>query len=261
MPSLVVALLRLDDPSAVRFRQLWGLACSLLDQDEDDHRARTKPFSVRPLGVQDGLATLGLGVLDDDRAARARDALIEYHRRSRPLRLGGQPATLAASPTLTTTPWYDLWRRAAERPRHLTLRFASPVMLTHGKVGTTPWPDLRALAGGWARKWTAFAPEEVPSLERWSLPPDRGDHLRVEAFEGRAGRVEHAERRDGGWRQMTYVGWFGWVTWSLEGLTEPEHRTLQALASLAPFAGSGARTTIGLGATDLLDQPPPATPR
>jgi len=144
-------------------------------------------------------------------------------------------ADLVQSYTLSPGPW----------PRAVTLRFASPTVFRHeGRDLPLPLPEL--VFGGYLRKWNAFSPLTLPeealryatecvALGRYHLrshlvsyeAADKGAHV---GFTGEA-------------RFRFLVGDAYWT------------RLMCLLAAYAFWAGTGYRTTEGLGQTQALAEP------
>jgi CRISPR-associated endoribonuclease Cas6 len=164
-------------------------------------------------------------------------------------------ATFAVQAVATETeehPWagraayVDLVQRytlsPGRHPRSVTLNFASPTLFrSGGRDLPLPLPDL--VFHGYLRKWNAFAPLELPddarryaeecvALSRYKLR----SHL--VSFE-RSGKGAH-------------VGFTGQVRFRF--LTGDAYwaRVMLLLAGYAFWAGTGYRTTVGLGQTQAV---------
>ncbi len=169
------------------------------------------------------------------------------------LELGGAAFAVRAVATETEDhPWAgrmsyaDLVQRytlsPGRHPRSVTLSFASPTLFrSGGRDLPLPLPDL--VFHGYLRKWNAFAPlalpddarryaEECVALSRYKLR----SHL--VSFE-RSGKGAH-------------VGFTGQVRFRF--LTGDAYwaRVMLLLAGYAFWAGTGYRTTVGLGQTQAV---------
>ena len=133
---------------------------------------------------------------------------------------------------------YLLGPRPSDRWR---LRFATPTAF-HGEAGHLPFPLPYALVGSWLRQWQAFGPvrlpEEVPAAVRTGVA--------VSAY-----RLKTVPVRD---RERLTIGCVGRLTLSATALAKPARAAVDLLAAFACWAGSGHRTTQGMGMTRWVER-------
>lgn len=128
---------------------------------------------------------------------------------------------------------YLLGARPARRWR---LRFATPTAF-HGEAGHLPFPLPHALTGSWLRRWQAFGPVRLPEEV---LDAVRAG-VAVSAY-----RLKTVPVRD---RERLTIGCVGRLTLAATALSKPGRAAVDLLAAFAFWAGSGHRTTQGMGMT------------
>ncbi len=120
----------------------------------------------------------------------------------------------------------------------ISLRFASPTTFRVGKANM-PLPLPRLLWRSWASRWNAFSRVHLGSFEEWAeefIVPARFK------LRSRAARVAGA----------TLVGSVGECEYRVLRPDSIEARVAAMLAFYASFSGTGQKTTMGLGTTELL---------
>lgn len=125
---------------------------------------------------------------------------------------------------------------AADPPRQWRLHFATPTAF-HGAAGHIPFPLPGALVGSWLRRWEAFGPVQLPA----ALTDLAQQKIMVSSY-----RLQTVPVRDG--KRMT-IGCVGDFTMSAPALKPGERAAIDLLAAYAFWAGSGHRTTQGMGLT------------
>lgn len=129
---------------------------------------------------------------------------------------------------------------AADPPRQWRLRFDTPAAF-HGISGHLPFPLPGAVVGSWLRRWQAFGPVLLPD----SLGELAQQKIVISSY-----RLRTVPVRDG--RRMT-IGCVGQFTLNAGALTPGERAAIDLLAAYAFWAGSGHRTTQGMGMTRIVD--------
>ena len=124
-------------------------------------------------------------------------------------------------------------------PVHWRVHLATPTAF-HGTAGHLPFPLPNSLINSWQRRWQEFAPialpDEMPDLVRQQVVISSYQLKTIPVREG----------------QRLTVGCVGRL--SLRALKmHPAHRAaVDLLAAFAFYAGSGHRTTQGMGMTRLV---------
>ena len=194
---------------------------------ESGHIRRGEPLALR------------LSLADDERAQRLLTALPGL---SVPL-LGGAPCRLARLPrAIDGDPdlLHASWAQLADAPpaRRLHLRFETPTFFSHqGEMRLLPEPDR--LWEGWRRAWEALAPALPLGADMLTL-----DGLQITRYHL---QTEAVPLKGGLWRG--FVGEMD-LEWRKDASPETR-RTAAALAGIADFVGTGAKTMLGLGQTRL----------
>jgi len=135
----------------------------------------------------------------------------------------------------------DLWQAAEPEPR-LTLDFASPTAFSRntpdGKKRFLVLPLPEAVFDSLARVWNVWSAD---AFDRQSLR---------DALAERAMVAEHNIRtRMLHYQKHPQLGFVGRVSFDLRYLDEPHRRQCAALADFAFYAGTGYKTTMGMGQT------------
>lgn len=176
---------------------------------------------------------------DDDRARQFCEALA-----AKPIpRLGASPCRLARLPHWHSSDpdcLHASWAQLADAPsaRRLHLRFETPTFFSHqGEMRLLPEPVR--LWEGWRRAWETLAPASALPLGADTLDLDG---LQITRYQ----LSTEAISLKGG----LYRGFVGEMALEWRASTPPEtRRTAAALAGIADFFGTGAKTMLGLGQT------------
>ena len=204
----------------------------------------TRPFTVALLPPSGQHAELALrcSLLDRRLIATVQERLAAGAVR---LRLGPATYDFRLSPSDTwsgATRWQDLIA-ASGTDKDIRLEFATPTCFSRNLPGERkhlamfPQPEL--LWDSWARKWRTFGPP-VPGLAALAGAATRW--VVVSAYQLATQTVDLG--------RFPQKGFLGWVDYELQPGTPPEvARVLNMLTGFAPFAGSGYKTTMGLGLT------------
>ncbi|QTD99994.1 CRISPR system precrRNA processing endoribonuclease RAMP protein Cas6 [Streptomyces cyanogenus] len=214
-------------------RQLHGLACALFEGPGSDHTSPVKTFTVQqptahaPTTLHLRTSWYGTGDIPATavesrvlRLGNTRCHVTRTHQRTEPY------ATLAAAPPTTRA----------------TLTFHSPTYFTRsGEPDLTPDPAL--ILGSHRRSWNSAVGDDSPLR----IPDDTWHDLQ------RALRIQEVTittaRRDSGYAYPR-PGFTGAITLRLARDASPQtQRLFAALVRFAPYAGTGASTTHGFGAT------------
>ncbi len=126
----------------------------------------------------------------------------------------------------------------AHPPSRWDFRFGTPTAF-HGGAGHFPFPLPHSLAGSWLRRWQAFAPVPLPD----DLPELVYRHTVINAYDLRTIPLREGKR-------LT-VGCVGNFSFRAVKMPPAARAALNLLAQYAFFAGSGHRTTQGMGLTRL----------
>jgi CRISPR-associated endoribonuclease Cas6 len=213
---------------------------------------RQRPFTVAVLPLPETLPTFAIRctLLDRRLIGTVHDLLAagtgELH-----LRLGTETHRLAPAPVegwASATSWEDL---AATPPpgRDIRLEFATPTCFSRDIPGERKrlalFPQPAWLWESWGQKWRLFGPPTAglagigEAAERWLL----ASSYRLETRVLDLGRV----------RQKGFVGW---TAYELQpGTPADVAQRLHMLAAFSFYAGTGYKTTMGLGQTRLLSRP------
>jgi len=180
-----------------------------------------------------------------------------------PFYLRLQDAYFMVTEVITTpsseTIWsgYTEWERLLQEARpewEITVQFYSPTTFRQNGINVVdPRPEL--VFGSWWAKWRAFAPAEYQTayLRDGEAPSkDASSGAGSEIF-GRIGISALAIRtRMLDFGTFKQVGFVGRVTYDLSRLSDTERWWLNVLADFAFYAGTGAKTTMGMGQTRRL---------
>jgi CRISPR-associated endoribonuclease Cas6 len=199
-----------------------------------------KPFSLAPLYSAGGLLLgLRLGVVDD-RAAALFTRAWEWHRaQETSLQLGPNLCVVTDVQCEAGPHWLDL----AQTPpaRRVALRFLFPTSFRQGP-GHSPLPvPYNVFHWPW-RVWQQYAPP-------FGLPDDWLDWCAQNVFVV-AHRIETVVAPIT--KGDDFVGFVGDVVFEALHGDAGRLGLLQALARLAPYCGIGHKTTMGMGAVELI---------
>lgn len=199
-----------------------------------------KPFSLAPLYAEGGLlAGMRLGTISP-RAAQLFVRAWEWHRaRRKTLALGHQPLAVAEVRCAAGPGWVEL---VESRPvRCVELAFLSPTTFRQGP-GHLPLPvPYNVFSWPW-RVWQTYAPPAV-------MPDDWLEWCRLELFVTDA-RIETVPIFITPDDRLS--GFVGQARFETGKGTREQLSLLHALARLATWTGVGRKTTMGMGAVELI---------
>lgn len=136
------------------------------------------------------------------------------------------------------TSWEELLEKAPAE-KTITLQFASPTAFRRGDLDLPlPLPEL--VFGSYLAKWQAFSP--MPLDRAFSEPGFFAHHIGVKEH-----RIRTLAFHDG---RVILPGFVGKCTFIIKGnLGEEIIRQINCLADFAFYAGTGRKTTHGMGMT------------
>jgi len=150
----------------------------------------------------------------------------------------------------STQPWANfcnyqqLYERASDQERKLTLQFYTPTAFRQGKYDSAmPTPDR--VFGSLLRRWNHYSGLEFPNDILEAVQPSYFD-IRTEVATDPRSRFQHTGAKTNPCNQFT--GCVGKVTYQVLGKVDA--LTLQQLNTLADFAfyaGVGRKTPMGMG--------------
>jgi CRISPR-associated endoribonuclease Cas6 len=202
-----------------------------------------KPYTLTPYYDTEAEALAGIRLTAvSDSAAQILSAAWQTARREQwPLRIGPLPFTVR-DVVVIPGETFETLIAAPPEPR-VGLRFLSPTAFRQGP-GHLPLPLPRNVFGGPWRVWNRYAPTTL------SLPTDWLDWCDAVVFV-----VSHAIQTAAvaiSPHKPSFVGFVGDVYFEARSDALLYLSTLQALAQLAPYCGVGHKTTMGMGAVELL---------
>ncbi|QRN84295.1 CRISPR-associated endoribonuclease Cas6 [Chloroflexota bacterium] len=123
----------------------------------------------------------------------------------------------------------------------IPLYFASPTAFhSHGVHLPFPRPELAIRS--WMKNWNAYSPMKFPE----SLFEDLQGAIGVSNFKMKSDVIHYGE--------ATFIGGVGNCTYSIVNRDSCWQQMINGLSSFAFYAGTGIKTTIGLGQTRRMDQ-------
>jgi hypothetical protein len=126
----------------------------------------------------------------------------------------------------------------------VTVAFKSPTYFSQDGTDVVT-PDPRLIAGSWCRRWNASLPEGSPLAIGDGQWRETSRLLSLAAFDLRTERRDTGHGRD-------RAGFLGTAELRLaRGAPAGARQVLGALARFAEYAGTGAQTTHGFGATTV----------
>jgi CRISPR-associated endoribonuclease Cas6 len=145
--------------------------------------------------------------------------------------------TPGSSPWAGYTTWEELLEKAPAS-EVITLEFQSPTTFRRGDLDLpVPLPEL--VFASYLAKWQTFAP--IPLCPTLSEKEFFTRHVGVKEH-----RIHTIPFHDG---RVTIPGFVGQVTFLVKGPSEELVRQINALANFAFYAGTGRKTTHGMGMT------------
>lgn len=252
MPSRHALEFEVLRAGAARPRHLHAFVTSLVEADVDPvlHHANVKAFSiVPPIQTARGFAVL-VSTLHPAAEAALHREVSRRRSQSRQVRFGDLHARFAREPVVEAgRASFELLHERAVDQRLIELEFRSPTVFRSGKDVQVPFPLPSQVFGHYRSRWNAFAPDSL----HCSLAFDELG-LRVAGFEGRGEPFVDGHRRGDRVIDVPFLGFVGKVAFEAAGVGADGNarRWLHALASFGEFCGTGANTTIGMGATRYL---------
>jgi CRISPR-associated endoribonuclease Cas6 len=238
MPSRWLIRLWVDEPELVSPDYLHAVVCKWLEREDGAHTSNRKPFSISPLRpLEGGEVGFEVGLLDDDLVGRLAAGVRVAGRLG--IRLGRQHASVGGvAHSLVRlegpVPWERLLGRSVAASS-FTFWFLTPTVFRSGGRGQ-PFPLPSLVFGHLRDRWQAFGPDG--SLPRVAFAQAG---LEVRAFDCQSRTFTRGGRE--------LVGATGVAEFAAPGASAAERAALDALGRLAPFAGVGANTTVGMGVT------------
>ena len=200
--------------------------------DDHNHENNRKPYTMRRFAVTNDGLDLHVGALTRETAERLLDSIAM----DRATRLGRQRLVAVGVVVEQQASWEDLLQFAKPVNR-ITFRFFTPMVFRSGRA-TNVAPSPAQVFGHLRSAWATWAPADLqPNIDLGDL------HILTRRLQG---STEHWSARHQQW-----PGFIGTVEFDLDAVPERERRVLHALAQLAPFTGTGANTTVGMGSTDV----------
>jgi CRISPR-associated endoribonuclease Cas6 len=237
--AAVLALIGESDPA---------LASALHDTEGAKPLTVSPPWSARRLdsGGQDGngrLHRIRITALSDEVfSALAQSVLLND--RSKPLRVAdasfdvlGLATTPKESRLAACSAFKELLRKAEPRSA-VSLRFVTPTTFRSGGRRNVIFPDTGLLFRSYVARWNALSPERLPE----SLGEVASERLFIARYALRTAMLDF-----GGYSEAGFVGVC--EVRAQEGTPAETLCAFQALADFAVFAGTGAKTAMGMGQT------------
>jgi len=224
-----------DLPDLATPDRLHAVACGMLETADGGHADGDKPFAVRPLLPASGDVAgweLGLCWLVEQPPPRpVGDGMTA-------VRFGPRTVSVLAS-TVERVPLATLTDVA--RPERVMFDVLSPALFSRSG-SDYPLPDPRLVYAGLGRRLAGVAgPDQVREL---------AGAVRLYRHDIRTEPVS--------WHGQRTAGFIGTVVFGLSGKASTETARLFAMLSrFAGYAGLGHGTTHGLGAVNVVVQPPP----
>lgn len=244
MPSRWSLLLKIADPDAVRPQHLYGLLAGWLEagRDATAHHALRKPYTLSPLRPVAGRprdeVAVDIGLLDDELAdtlLRAAAAMVTVSGR-----LGRQGVRCLPWPDgrigrlAAVAGWDELTATPAVGDR-FTVRLLTPTMF-RSEALYLPFPLPGLVLGHLREQWSQWGPApEFPGIDQCRLGVVDYDldcvHLSL--------------------RGRDAVASVGSVTYRVGSRDANHRRAIGQWLAVAPFAGVGADTRMGLGQVEV----------
>lgn len=236
MPIAITLRLRPERPWQPNTHQLHGLACTLFEGAEGEHGAQVKRFAVWPVLADTTDSSAGLvlrcGWLADDPPPS--DPMVLSR-----LRFGGVGCTVvgveeykASYGELATSPSVDC----------ATLTFHSPTYFSqNGRMEVLP--DPRLILGSYRRRWNDTLPAGSALRVDDEFWKQLHRAVRLSVYELRTAEMDSGHG-------PTRTGFLGTAAIRLDRGTPAQLRAVfTTLIRSATYAGTGAQTTHGFGAT------------
>ncbi len=232
---------------SVTARGLHGMLFNILqqaDKPESDwlhQHGAPRPFSFVPLYTDDGiLAGMRLAAIDERTATLFIRTGEWFQKQGHICHLAGQEFVIDEARHAPGPSWQQL---AYSQPtRQMGLRFISPTAFKQGP-GHLTLPLPGNVFGSPVRIWQAFAPPMMRLPDGWL------DWCRRDLFVTRH-NIETATVNIS--KREKFTGFVGEVWLDAHRGGEAEMSAWQALGELAAFCGVGHKTTMGMGAVELM---------
>lgn len=237
MPALVELQVELDSGRLPRIEHCHGMISHWLESDVAlaEHRSNRKAWRLaEPRWVARRMVSIRLGLMTDEILGLLRARAVSEGPSIRLGRSSGQLVAPSSSPFAAEShsEWTDLLDvSSAETKWRFT--FLSPVAFRSGNL-VNPLPEPRLIFGHLRDRWQAFAPRTLQPFVDLSTCGLAVSEL--------SGTTQIRELRG-----RSYPGFVGTVEIRATAGDARDHRVLDALARLVPFAGVGANTTTGMG--------------
>lgn len=243
MPWVETFCVDAGDHRPVTPAQVHGLVTTFLERgwSEADHGAGRKGFTTSlPVHVDTERWRIRVAAIDDT----LRPRLLEGIERGVdvPFELGrGRKGRTAVDPDPMHQSVIVGWGELLDDSRPATsfpFQFLTPTAFRSGRT-YNPLPHPPLVFGHLRDRWSAFAPDHLrPDIELKPLG------LAIESFNGHTEVVQV--------RSIRSPGFVGTATLVATRARGRDRRVLDALARLAPFAGIGTNTTVGMGTVTYL---------
>ncbi|MGH2732592.1 MAG: CRISPR system precrRNA processing endoribonuclease RAMP protein Cas6 [Actinomycetota bacterium] len=236
MPVRYAVDLELEDKPQNRPEALHGLVGDWLDP-RDRHTQNRKPWALAPLReIQAPLWRFEVGLLDDESETRLLDSVS----RGPAVRLDGVTGQVTgAGGEVPRVLLRSTWAELVDRSAVLTsfrFEFLTPTTFRSGPT-TIPLPIPTLVFGHFRSRWNTFAPADLRPFMPFEDITLLLSHLEI------------ATPPTLWFKKAPHVGFVGRVIIEARSRSPERLRALDALASIAPFSGTGAGTTFGMGVT------------
>ena len=240
--AAVLALIGESDPA---------LASALHDTEGAKPLTVSPPWSTRRLesGGEGGggrLRRIRITALSDEVFSTLAQSVLD-HDRGKPVHLSegsfdvmGLATTPKESRLAACTTFAALIREAEPRST-VSLRFVTPTTFRSGGRRNVIFPDPGLLFRSYVARWNALSPERLPE----SLGEVASERLFIARYALRTAMLNF-----GSYSEVGFVGVC--EVRAQEGTAAEALCAFQALAGFAPFAGTGAKTAMGMGQTRRL---------
>ena len=200
-----------------------------------------RPFTFVPLYNDAGhLAGIRLSAMTERAITLFQRTGEWFYQTKRPCHLGGCEFIISQS---RTTPGPNWQQPALSEPiRTLGLRFVSPTSFKQGP-GSLPLPLPGNVFGGPVRAWEAFAPPMITLPSDWLAWCARDVFVTRHNIESVQVAISQQEQ---------FTGFVGEVWFEAYQGDDMQLRAWQALSTLATFCGVGHKTTMGMGAVEMI---------
>jgi CRISPR-associated endoribonuclease Cas6 len=236
MPIAITLRLRAGRSWRPDTRQLHGLACTLFEGAKGEHAAQVKRFSVWPVVADPADPAVGLvlrcGWLADDPSPFDPGAMSRVRFGAVPCMVVGVEEHKASYAELAASPPADA----------ATLTFHSPTYFSQNGQPEV-LPDPRLILGSYRRRWN----DTLPAGSALRVDDEFWKRLhhaaRLGTFELRTAQMDSGHGR-------AQTGFVGTAALRVGRGTPVQLRVVfAALVRFAAYAGTGAQTTHGFGAT------------